>query len=54
VIGKNLHCSVHPFYFAVSTAIGGLLTIIVFDMKVAVLRPIDIVMLTLAGLCSWI
>ena len=53
-IGKNIHPSLHPFYFSLSTGIVGTLVIVFTGDKCGVINWFEFILLTVVGLCSWI
>ncbi|CDW82510.1 duf6 domain protein [Stylonychia lemnae] len=53
-IGKELHVSVHSFFFAVVTAFGGFIALSFTSYTIAPLGIKDILLTSLCGLCSWL
>eukprot|EP00347_Sterkiella_histriomuscorum_P011188 403373411 len=53
-IGKDLHQSIHPFYFALMTSIGATLALSFSNLQSYPLTKSDFILLSLCGICSWI
>eukprot|EP00347_Sterkiella_histriomuscorum_P011479 403372297 len=54
VIGKDLHVSVHSFYFAMMTGIGGFILHYFSKYEIGVLTVQDVFLTTACGMCSWL
>ncbi|CDW91868.1 drug metabolite transporter permease [Stylonychia lemnae] len=53
-IGKDIHQSIHPFYFAMMSAVGATLALFLSNIPSYPLSRSDFIMLSLCGLCSWV
>ena len=53
-LGTSVHVSVHPFFMALISGLGGVWLLTFSRYTIGSLGWYDFIMLTICGLCSWI